>query len=258
MTITNDLLGLWTGRSMSNPRSQAYEMLVFKDDGTGFLDLYQGEDRFSELFRWTVEPPARLRLEGYQLTWMNPGTWTCEERKSTLNTVVRFRIREKDFKTLGRMRVLRFSSRPWAGMSEYFLHYRRDLPFYATFHAPCFVLEEERAEPVFRGKALSDYLARQLKARHVRVGPRSEVFFGACWYRAVKIHGKVLGLAVNEDKETGKWWLRIDRPRGGETVGLEALYPVLQEILQGVEGLRDLEWQTEDEWYGRASSPNPT
>jgi hypothetical protein len=242
-----DLLGIWKGTVMRDTRARCYDVLVFKEDGTGFLDLYSAVRGFSEQFRWSVEP-AGLRLEGSQRTQFDPERMAFVEVPTTLNVVVPFRIREDEVQGLGPMRILEFEDRPWPGMSEQHLFYRRDLPALATFQAPCFVLAEEGAHDAFRGKALSDYLAQQLEARQVKVGERYEVFMGCCYYRNVEIGGRELGLAVNGEKDSQGWWLRIDRPPEGGTVELDQLHDLLQDILQGVEGLHSLKWQTEDEY----------
>ncbi len=81
------------------------------------------------------------------------------------------------------------------------------------------------------------------------------MFFGCCYYRVVEIRGRSVGLAVNGGDEPGEWWLRIDRPAGGGVVEVEELYQLLQDILRGVGGLHDLEWQTEAQWRGRSAVP---
>lgn len=253
MATVQDLLGVWRGSTMCDTRLRSYDVLVFKEDGGGFLDLYLPAEGFTELFRWSVEPPDLLRLEGAQLLRANPDRITFEEMKTTLNTVVPFSIHEEDIETLGPMRVLRFGARPWPGMSDRHLFYHRDIPRYATFQAPCFVLESEPPGSVFRGQALSDYLAQQLQSRHLPVSPMQEVFFGACYYRTVEVRGTVLGLAVNANEEPAGWFMRIDRPTLGGTVEAEELHRLLDDILRGVEGLHGLQWQTEEEWYESGS-----
>jgi len=119
---------------------------------------------------------------------------------------------------------------------------------YATFGAPCFVLEEESTDSTFRGQALSDYLARQLKARRVSVGPRRKVYFGACYYRVVKLRGRELGVGVNAEEDAEGWWLRIDRPADGDAALGEELHRLVDDILRGTPGLHGLRWQTEEEW----------
>jgi hypothetical protein len=250
-----DLLGVWKGDTMGAPHARSYDVLVFKPDGTGFLDLYNADHRFTERFCWSVEPPAGLRLEGRQLMEFVPECQAFEERKTTRSAVVSFSIREENSKVFGPIRVLRLAPRPWPGMANHYLFHRRDIPMIATFQAPCFVLAEETAHSPFRGKALSDYLAQQLEARGVLVGERYEVFFGCCYYRGVQVRGRELGLAVNEDEDYGGWWLRIDRPPYG-TVEAEELYRLLQDILQGVKELHSLKWQTEAEWLDHRPDSN--
>jgi hypothetical protein len=255
MTIAKDLLGQWRGQAMGGPQERHYDVLVFKEDGSGFLDLYDAAHRFTERFRWSVEPPALLRLEDCQRFEPDPHRSAFQEVTTTRYAVVGYSIREEETQTLGRMRVLRFVPRPWPGMAETHRFYREDVLVYATFQAPCFVLPEEPIGSPFRGKALSDYLAKQLEARQIPVGPRQEVFFGCCYYRAVEMRGRGVGLAVNGDEASGGWWLLIDRPADGGTVEVEEFYHLLQSILGGIGGLHNLEWQTEAQWRGHTPVP---
>jgi hypothetical protein len=255
MTTSKDLLGVWNGTAMCENRAQSYDVLVFKEDGTGFLDLYDTVHRFSESFGWSFEPPDQLRLEGTQLMQFNPERRAFEERMTTLNAIVPLSIREEYTWARGMVPVLRMADRPWPGMSDHYLFYDEDIPILATFQVPCFLLAEESAASPFRGKALSDYLAQQLQARHVPVGERYEVFFGCCYYRGVEIGGRMLGLAVNGEKNSQGWWLRIDRPATGGTAEAVELYHMLVDILGNVEGLHSLTWQTEAELHGRPPAP---
>jgi hypothetical protein len=256
MTTAADLLGQWRGRLMGDPRTRSYDVLVFREDGSGFQDLYEGANRFTEQFRWSVEAPGLLRLDACQRFAFDQTCSAFRETTPTPNLVADFRIQEELLPTVGRMRVLRFASNPWPALSEYRLFYREDVVILATFRAPCFVRSDERPDGVFHGKALSDYLAQQLEARKVLVGPREEVFFGACYYRVLEINGRHVGLRVNRAEESDGWRLLLDRPADGGTVEVEAVYGLLHEILQGVEGLDRLEWQTEAAWRGRNSRPS--
>ena len=250
MTTAQDLLGQWRGQTMGNPQQRSYDVLVFKEDGGGFLDLYDTAHRFTEQFRWSVEQPTVLRLEDCQRFQPNPDRSTFQEVTTTPHAVVGFSIQEEDTETLGRMRVLRFAPPPWPGMADTHRFYREDVLVYATFQAPRFVLPEESADSLFRGKALSDYLAEQLEAREIPVSPRQQVFFGCCYYRVVEIRGRLVGLAVNGDEESEGWWLWIDRPADGGTVEVEEFHHLLQTILLGIGGLHNLTWQTEAQWRG--------
>ena len=159
---------------------------------------------------------------------------------------------------MGPTRVLRFPRPPWAGMADRYLFYRGDVPMHATFQAPGFERDDEPANDTFRGKALSDYLARQLKARRVRVGPRRRVYFGACYYLWVEIRSRSLGLAVNAAEDGPGWWLRLDRPAEGGAVELVELQRHVDDILRGIPGLHGLAWQTEDEWRAEALADRGT
>src|SRR5262249_21327633 len=115
---------------------------------------------------------------------------------------------------------------------------------YATFQAPCFVLEEEVHDRVFRGKALSAYLGEQLQARRMRVGDVERVFMGACYFREAEVGGLQLGLSVNWDWDLQKGWLRVSPRTVGGKAEAEELCDILREILNRVDGLGELEWHT--------------
>ena len=233
MTVASDLVGEWHGSVMGESASRSYDVIVFNEDGTGVVNVSGEDNWFREAFRWSVGRSTRLRLEGRHRTEVDLDRFTFQEVESTLNVEVDYGIREEDMETLGgRMRVLRFTPRPWLSMSDHYLFHRKDIRVHATFQAPCFVIEQEAADYPFRGKALSEYLAVQLEVRRIVVGARYEVYKGYCYLREIEIRGKRLGQAVNQDEESGGWWLRIDRPPLGGTVEAEELHRLVDEILR--------------------------
>jgi hypothetical protein len=119
---------------------------------------------------------------------------------------------------------------------------------YATFRATCFVLAEEADDRVFRGKALSVFLAEQLTARQIPVGEIQRAFMGACFFRGIEVGGQTLGLSVNWDWDLEKWWLRLSPPMIGGQAEVDELCNILREILNDVDGLDDLEWHTGELW----------
>jgi hypothetical protein len=242
MSTHDQLLGVWNGSSMLDPSAESYDILVFNADGTGFLDLYDAEYRFSELFRWEFRGDD-LHLAGTRISHPHVGPRGLADFPSALNAITPVIIRDG---------VLRLLARPWPGMSEHHRYYRRDIPMYATFQARAFLHAEEADDRVFRGTALSDFLAPQLRSRGFSVSARQKVYFGACYYRTVTIRGTDLGFGVNAYEDGPGWWLRIDRPQFGGEAEAEELYRVLNAILDAVEGLRGLRWQTEEEWRAEA------
>jgi hypothetical protein len=243
MSARDQLLGVWKGHAMTPSDARSYDVLVFHNDGTGFLDLYDTAYGFTERFRWELEPGG-LRLLGERLVYPHPLGGPDAEQPSALNALTAFSLRDGN---------LQFSSRPWPGMSERYLHYRRDIPMHATFQARRFDRPDEPAGSPFRGTALSDFLAEQLRARGLSVGPRVKVYFGCCYYRTVEVRGTALGLGVNASRDDPGWWLCIDRPPFGGEAEAEELHRVVHGILDAVEGLRGLRWQTEDEWHAESS-----
>jgi hypothetical protein len=242
MPARDQLLGVWNGSSMLDPSAGSYDVLVFNADGTGFLDLYTTAPGFTECFLWELEP-AGVHLVGQRRAYPNTTTGRIEE-PSPLNALTAFSIHGG---------VLRLAARPWPGMSEHYRYHRRDIPMYATFQARTFLCPDEAAEIIFRGTALSDFLARRLRAHGYPVTARHKVYFGACYYRTVTVRGTDLGFGVNANEDGPGWWLRIDRPQFGGESEAEELYRVLDGILDGVEGLRGLRWQTEEEWRAEAA-----
>src|SRR5262249_2025371 len=91
-------------------------------------------------------------------------------------------------------------------------------------------------------------------SRGFPVSDRQKVYFGACYYRTVTVRGTDLGFGVNANDDGPGWWLRIDRPRFDGDTAAEELYRLFNGVLDSVEGLRGLRWQTEDEWHAEAEA----
>jgi hypothetical protein len=260
VVTAEELLGVWKAAAMSNRGSQLYDVLVFKEDGEGFLDFSDPEtEYFCEQFRWSIDPPGQLRLRGRCVKQFNANHTGTVERESKLDANVSFSLRTEDAGVGRRTRVLRMGTCPWSVVSDHARvgsqRYECHGGTYATFQAPCFVLKEEERESVFRGKALSDYLAEQLEQRRVPVGDRMEVFLGACYHRAVTVGGLDLGMAVNWDRDLHEWWLCVSPPPMGGKLEAQDLVAVLDDILQHVGGLHGLEWHTEEDWVDRRHRP---
>jgi hypothetical protein len=246
MATARDLVGIWRGDAMFAPDSQTYEVLVFRMDGTGFLDLYVNGRGGDEQFRWSLAGPTDLHVTGEQLRWIGP---TGPAPRSPLDARVPFTITVEHVNPRARVRVLRLTRPSWPGASD---RYRfGGEAMYALFRAPGFEAADEPADHPFRGKLLSAYLAEGLRARGAAVGEMNRVFFGACYYRTVEVHGHGLGLAVNWDRELDRWWLRVDPPEQGVGDEVEALCRMLRPVLESTPGLSDLEWLTGDEMDGR-------
>ena len=62
--IEDDLVGVWSADAMYGPGAQSDDVLVFKDDGAGFLEFRNPVTSFAELFRWSVGQAGTLRLRG--------------------------------------------------------------------------------------------------------------------------------------------------------------------------------------------------
>jgi hypothetical protein len=123
-----DLVGLWSADVMYGPGAQADEVLVFKPDGTGWLEVANPVTTSAELFGWAVEAPNRLRLEGSRslyLTDDNPCRMV--EHPSRLNAAFGIQVRVEDTKAGRAMRVLRFAERPWPGIADHFGFCRQDV-----------------------------------------------------------------------------------------------------------------------------------
>jgi hypothetical protein len=251
MPSTEDLLGVWRGAAMFREGARGSEVLVFNKDGAGFLEFYDHAHRFTELFRWEVDEAAELHLKGCQVVQLDQALERREERDSTLSVVVPFRVTLETTRAGRRLRVLRFAFRPWPGTSR---HYRfgGSGTAHATFQAPRFVLEDEAAALVDRGKALSRRLARELRARGVATGAIGFSFFGCCWFWQARVNGQKVELAVGWDRGRQEWWLWVRPPRQGAGDEVETLCQVLREILGSVEGVSDLEWHTDEGWGRRA------
>jgi hypothetical protein len=123
-----DLIGIWSADVMYGPGAQSDEVLVFKPDGTGFMEVIHPVTTFADLFRWSVEAPDRLRLKGYRRLSAGIGRpWRVEEHTSELDGTFVIRVQVEDTKARRPMRVLRFSERPWSGISDHYGFCRRDI-----------------------------------------------------------------------------------------------------------------------------------
>jgi hypothetical protein len=253
MTQAKALLGVWKPETMAAPGSQVYDILAFQCDGTGFLDFSSPETKyFCEYFRWSLDSPGELRLRGERIQRLNTFDPVNVEQPSTLDAIVSFSIRTEQTNVGRQTQVLRMGTCPWSALANPLCvateRYQVHEPTYATFQAPCFVRKSEAGDTVFRGKALSAYLAKQLKARHLPVGPMVRVFMGACYYREVEVGGQFLGLSVNWDWDLQAWWLQISPPSIGGKAEAEELGNMVQQILEGVDDLHDLKWHTVEWW----------
>jgi hypothetical protein len=246
MQATTDLLGVWHGAAMFRGGTPCCDKLVFKKDGTGFFELYNQSHRLTEYFRWAVTATAELHLNGYQVSQPDQAWERWQERGSTLGVVAPFRVTLETTRAGWRVRVLRLAFRPWAGTSK---HYRfgGSGSARATFQAPRFVLAEEAAHLMDRGKALSRHLARQLRARGVAVGPIRFSFFGCCQFWQASVNGQRVELAAGWDEDLREWWLWVRPPKQGSGDEVEAVCRVLRAILGSVEGLSNLEWHTDED-----------
>jgi hypothetical protein len=260
MATAADLLGVWKPEAMADPGTKVFDVLVFKEDGDGFLDFSDPQtEYFCEQFRWSIDPPNRLRLRGYLLKRFNADRTGVVEGESSLDAGVSFSVRTEHTRAGRRTQVLRMGTCPWSGLSNHALvgtcRYQCHDATYATFQAPCFELEEEAREITFRGKALSDHLAEQLERRRVPVGERYEVFMGCCYHRSVTVGGQKLGLSVNWDRELHEWWVCVHPPAMGGKAEADELVALLDDILRRVGGLQGLEWHSEEQWLERHGRP---
>jgi hypothetical protein len=251
-----DLPGVWMPPARGKPEERSYDVLVFHADGTGFLDFSDPPAPYCcETFRWFVVGPGRLRLLGERVRCINEDGTGQRERGSALDALVEFTVRTESTEAGRATRVLRLPPLPWTGAARpgrvATRRFRHAAPRYATFRARCFQLPEEAGRGVFRGKALSAYLAERLGARHVPVGEMFEVFMGACYSRTVQLGGQELWLAVNWDEELQEWWVAVHPPQAGGEAEAEDLCRMVHEALAEVDGLRRLEWHTQQEWAAR-------
>jgi hypothetical protein len=266
MSGPEGLLGVWKPETMHASGEQLYDVLVFKEDGTGFLDYSSPSTEYvNEELRWSSSAPGELRLRGERLRRFTADRTGIIEQPSTLDAIVSFSIRTEHTSAGRCTRVLRMGACPWSGLSDPSCvatrRYQAHEAAYATFVAPCFLLKEEANDPTFRGKALSGYLAKQLETRQLPVGEMLRVFMGCCYHRDVEVGGQQLGMAVNWDRDLQAWWLRVSPPPIGGKAEAEELCGILREILERVDGIHDLAWHTEEEWLqlcaqrGRGSVP---
>jgi hypothetical protein len=116
MTAHSRLVGLWT-----TDVATTTEVLVFKTDGTGFLEVQNPATVAAEWFTWSLESPCDLRLTGLERLCVNSTCTAVEHKESGLSAVVRFRIQRG---------VLRFAAAPWPDHPREFTFARRDIAGY--------------------------------------------------------------------------------------------------------------------------------
>lgn len=113
---------------MYGPGAQSDEVLVFKPDGTGFMEVINPVTTSADLFQWAVEASGHLSLKGYKSLYVSDDKPPrVEEHASNLNGVFTVRVQLEDTKAGRKMRVLRFSERPWSGISDHYGFCRRDI-----------------------------------------------------------------------------------------------------------------------------------
>jgi hypothetical protein len=121
MSADNELIGYWSADVMYGPGGQSDDDLVFRPDGTGFMEFSNPCTTFAELFRWSVESPGRLEIRGFKTRYVGEDEPTrVEERDSALDVTVGFQVQVESTKAGRSMRVLRFAERPWQGISDHF------------------------------------------------------------------------------------------------------------------------------------------
>ena len=122
MAEAEDLLGVWKPDTMYAPGVQLYDVLVFKEDGTGFLDFSNPDtDYFNEQFRWSLNSLGELQLRGDRIQRFNADRTGIVERPSTLDTVVRFNIRTEHSLGCRLSQVLRTGTCPWSAIADHSL-----------------------------------------------------------------------------------------------------------------------------------------
>jgi hypothetical protein len=115
-----DLLGIWSADAMYGPGGMSGQVLVFKPDGTGFLDESNGgAPIFAELFNWTVDHSNRLHIKAFQYFSLDVGD-TIVVAPSDLDVWEPIHIAIEGTEAGTPMRVLRFEGRPWDGVSSRF------------------------------------------------------------------------------------------------------------------------------------------
>jgi hypothetical protein len=242
MATSKDLIGIWRGDAMFVPNSQIYEVLVFRMDGTGFLDFYLSGRGRAHYFRWSVAPPDGLEFTGYQ----PPREVVRPEHapEPVADTLVPFRISIDEIDS-GRVRSLTLATSVVPGASRRF-RFGGNGPVHATFQAACFPRQPD--DYLFQGEAVAQYLADQLRQRGIAVGDVSQVYFGACHYFGAELNGQQVGVGANWEPLLNAWMLRIDPPLQGTGDEVEALCQMLRPILDSVDGLTNLEWHSDDPW----------
>src|SRR5262245_45022518 len=119
MPQVDNLLGSWKPESMAAPGAQVYDVLTFRNDGTGFLDFSSPETRyFCEHFRWSVNAVGHLHLRGTRVHRYKPNGTDIVDSPSTLNADVSFSVRTEHTRFGRETRVLRIGTCPWSAVAD--------------------------------------------------------------------------------------------------------------------------------------------
>ena len=111
---------------MYGPGAQSDEVLVFKSDGTGRLDVINFVLGTAYEFRWIVDSPNRLTLVGTKTLEIGDDGKTVAESEDKLNlNDAPYRIASEDTPSGNTMRVLRVELMEYA--SDHFGFVREDI-----------------------------------------------------------------------------------------------------------------------------------
>lgn len=125
MTITRgELIGVWSAGHMYGPGAQSDVMLIFKEDGSGRIDVINWTLCSADLFQWDINADGTLRITGEaRLALAKSGVVKSASELSFQS--LSFGVAEEKTPSGRSMRVLR--PKIGTGMPDHYGFVRREL-----------------------------------------------------------------------------------------------------------------------------------
>jgi hypothetical protein len=106
--MNTELIGIWSADARFGPGAQSDEMLVFKPDGTGWIEVWNFCLCELEFFEWTLTSSGWMAVVGTRRMEIDVKTDQLVESQTTMDVKhLPCRIQEEDTPSGIRMKVLR-------------------------------------------------------------------------------------------------------------------------------------------------------
>lgn len=103
-----NLIGVWSADARFGPGAQSDEILVFKPDGTGWLEIWNFYLCSVDFFEWTIASPGRITINGIKSLELDENTNELIDSANRIETKhVPYQIQQEDTPSGKTMKVLR-------------------------------------------------------------------------------------------------------------------------------------------------------